>query len=655
MLCPKCGYYTDKEENVCPECGEILSTYQDEPLGGAEAIRQGKRARQAIHDAAARQTIEARRRRRSGASHATVEMPAVRDEREGDYYPDYTVSEEEIAGEDESEETVFERRRRTVYDENSALEEQAKAYTQWIKENSRHKLKMVNWIKITVIILTVVILAAAGVYVFVNETDEGQKIMARMGRKATSSALWAVGEELMNTGDIEGAIQAFEKAREQDKADEHVDVDGQLMLGSAYEAAGRTDDAAALYEQIYTDTPSRTEAYVNHIRILLSSGNQKDKAAAGDLMKKAYEQTGESSFQTQRSDLIPAPPEPSKVAGFYERKISLSITSYQGYEVYYTFDENAELPSGGTLFTDALILDERTDGDTTWNLRAVAVNGELVSDELKASYKIIMPSPQMPQCNLAPGTYKTRQRVKLKPGKDNQGDDDIKIYYSVDGSDPSNGDCPLYTGEPVLLPSGHTVTLKAVAVNQYNKISTMLEVNYKIEAKPYPQKAWDLTETIAGLELNKTTMLDFQSAYGEGKQGETDAGQSKGFTTELRKYEYPWGYAVMNMTKRTWVLVELYFRDDTTFKAPRETGVGDPLDYVVSKFKDLGQLESAKGNRSLYALDSGSDGKIKLQNAATGEKIIQYRVRSEGHWYQLSYYVNPEGTVTAVDYRYIPQ
>ena len=54
MLCPKCGYYTDREDTVCPECGEILNAIAGGPAGGAEAIRQGKRARQAIHDAAER-------------------------------------------------------------------------------------------------------------------------------------------------------------------------------------------------------------------------------------------------------------------------------------------------------------------------------------------------------------------------------------------------------------------------------------------------------------------------------------------------------------------------------------------------------------------------------------------------------------------------
>ena len=642
MLCPRCGYYSDREDTVCPECGEILTFASGAPSEGAEMIRQGKRAREAIHARASKESQEIKRKRRSGASHATVEMPAVQDSRVREDSAVYTVS--DAPETDEEGDIGFERRRRTVYDENAAREEEAELYSARMESNRRQKMRMINWIKIALIAVVALVLVVVGGWLFLNKTEAGQKIMARIGRDATSAALWAVGEERMNSGDIDGAIADFEKAKLQDEADGVVDVDGLLMLGSAYESAGNQKAAAALYEQIYTETPSRTEAYVNHIRILQSTGDSKDLAKAGELMKLAYKNTGDTSFQTQRRDLLPAPPEVDLTAGYYETKKYIAITSYQGYDVYYTFDENAELPSGGTLYTDRVFLDE---GIHT--LRAVAVKDDLVSDELKGVYKIIMPSPQTPQCNLAPGAYKTRQRVKLKPGQDNLNDDDIVIYYTVDGSNP-DADCPIYNGEPVQLPSGHTVVLKAVAVNKYNKVSNMLERRYKIEAKPYPQTAWELTETIEGLELNRTSMIDFQTAYGEGSQETLD--NYEGFEGECRKLTYDWGYAVMTLAKRSWVLVELYFTDPTVFRAPRETGVGSPADFVVGKFKDLGQVESTSGNRGLYALDNGSDGKIWLQ--ADGSKIIRYRIRNEGHWYQLDYFVSQNGTVKAVDWKYIP-
>lgn len=640
MLCPRCGYYAEKEDTVCPECGEILNSGTDMPYSGAEAIRQGKRARQAIHEAAER-TLEVKRRRRSGASRATVEMPALKDtEDEEESFAEYRVSETEAAGDEDGDSVVFERRRRTVYDENDDIREQARAYTEWIENGGRKRLKMVNWMKLTMAGVVLLALITAGGYFFLKETAGGQKIMARLGRKTTATALWAVGEDLMDSGDVEGAIEAFEKAKLQDEAEDNVDVDGMLMLGNAYEAAGRTKEAAELYAYIYEGTPSRPEAYVNHIRILMNNG---ELAKAGNLMDKAYKATGETTFQTQRRDLLPEVPTVT-VGGVFEDKKKITMSSPQGYDVYYTFDENVKLPEGGTLYTDIPPLDEGI-----WNLRAVAVNGELVSDEIKGTYKIIMPSPQMPRVNLAPGAYKNRQKVKLFPGKDNEKDDDIRIFYTVDGSTP-NTDSPEFTGEPVLLPSGHKVTIKAIAVNQYGKESMVQEVSFRIDAKPYPLTAWEIDERINDLELNKTTMKDFQAAYGPGEETEIETTKSSGFTTALRKFEYPWGYAVMNLNKKNWVLVELHFRDNSVFKAPRGTGIGDQKDFVISKFRDMGQVESANGNRGLYYLDNLSDGKFLAK-----DQSIRYRIRVDGTYYQLKYYLNENGTVNEIEYRYIPK
>ena len=640
MLCPRCGYYAEKEDTVCPECGEILNSGIDMSYSGAEAIRQGKRARQAIHEAAER-TLEVKRRRRSGASRATVEMPALKDtEDEEESFAEYRVSETEAAGDEDGDSVVFERRRRTVYDENDDIREQARAYTEWIENGGRKRLKMVNWMKLTMAGVVLLALITAGGYFFLKETAGGQKIMARLGRETTATALWAVGEDLMDSGDVEGAIEAFEKAKLQDEAEDNVDVDGMLMLGNAYEAAGRTKEAAELYAYIYEGTPSRPEAYVNHIRILMNNG---ELAKAGNLMDKAYKATGETTFQTQRRDLLPEVPTVT-VGGVFEDKKKITMSSPQGYDVYYTFDENVKLPEGGTLYTDIPPLDEGI-----WNLRAVAVNGELVSDEIKGTYKIIMPSPQMPRVNLAPGAYKNRQKVKLFPGKDNEKDDDIRIFYTVDGSTP-NTDSPEFTGEPVLLPSGHKVTIKAIAVNQYGKESMVQEVSFRIDAKPYPLTAWEIDERINDLELNKTTMKDFQAAYGPGEETEIETTKSSGFTTALRKFEYPWGYAVMNLNKKNWVLVELHFRDNSVFKAPRGTGIGDQKDFVISKFRDMGQVESANGNRGLYYLDNLSDGKFLAK-----DQSIRYRIRIDGTYYQLKYYLNENGTVNEIEYRYIPK
>ncbi len=645
MLCKRCGTYADDDAIVCPECGQLLQPAAPQLTDSVESIRQGKRAREAKRNRSARKPeLELRKKRRSGASRATVPIPKVEDPRAemDEFYESFLEKDDAEGEEGKREKEGFERSYRPVYSDSAAREEQAAVYAaaHHLKEPRQH---MVNWMKVGIICAGVFVLLIAGGYFFLKNTEPGQKLMVRLGQEASSTALWKVGEELMDSGDIAGAIEDFEKASAQDAANGVVDVDGLLLLGNAYEAAGMIDEAADLYEKIYTETPSRSEAYVNHIRILLSRKRPGDKAKAGELMMTAFEKTGDITFYNQRSDLLPAAPEVDLTAGYYETKKYIAITSYQGFDVYYTFDENAELPSGGTKFTERVFLDE---GIHT--LRAVAVDGELVSDELHGTYKIIMPSPQTPRSSLAPNTYKQRQRVRLKPGLDNENDDDIVIYYTIDGSAP-DADSPIYTGEPFMLPGGR-VTLKAVAVNKYNKVSNMLEILYKIEAKPYPLSAWTPEDGPKDFTLYSTTMTDFQQVFGAGElEGNVTLSD---LDTECRKYNYAWGYAVMSKVKNGWVLAEVNVNTETgPFRWPRGTNVGDTEDFVVSKFRDMGQVASGSGNRGLYSNDEGF-GKIWVQEEG---KIVRYTCYTEdSHRWQLEYRSNRNGYITEVDIRYLP-
>ena len=650
MQCLKCGFYTEQDMILCPECGELLSENSSAKQQGVQAIRQGKRARQAVLNPPMKREEE-RKRRRRGASHAPFEsmkpadLPEIAPEMPEHPVPEAVtaVADDRDAGE-ETEDGHYERRYRPVYDEGGIRAEQALAFAARYDTRKFGRRRHVNWMKTGFILAIVLILAASGIWLFLNETDMGQLIMARLGQKANATALWAVGEEQMDRGEINEAIASFEKAQGQDETEGHVNPDGLLLLASAYEAAGRVDDAAALYQKIYEDTPSRTEAYVNHIRILLASNIPGDQAKAGELMKLAYEKTEDESFRTQRSDLLPAPPGVDLTGAFYDKKEHITLSSFQGFDIYYTFDDEAKLPVDGTLYTDRIFLDEGIH-----HLRAVAVNGELVSDELSTTYKIIMPSPQTPRATLAPNAYKSRQWVKLKPGLDNENDSDIVIFYTVDGS-PPDADSPIASDEKIWLPTGDFVELKAVAVNRYNKVSNTLEVKYKISAKPYPLKAWTDQEPFADLLLNQTTLMEFQQRFGEGNlAGEVNLA---GFDSECRKYEYDWGYAVMNRLKTAWVLMELYLTDSTAFTPPRGTNVGDTEAFVTGKFRDMGQVASPSGNRGLYANDDGT-GKIWLQE--DGTKIIRYRCNTtESHFWQLDYLTNTAGTVHAIDWLYEP-
>lgn len=641
MLCPHCGSYAGENDILCPGCGALLERSGNAVESGVKGIRQGRRGSAKTAASATSRSSAVRQ----GSSRIYVDPAAKPYTREMPVFADTQGYDEDGMPLEAS--GGYSRPARMVYGETGR-----EATIRIRKPNAKvHNVtrRMVNWSHVIIVLAVLVIAAAVGVWLYLNKTQGGQRILARFGQESNAAAMWQVGEEALDVGDVEKAILMFEAAREKD-GDDQVDVDNLLLLGSAYEADGRIEDAEALYTEIYTDiTPSAPDAYRAEIRIMLADGRSPE---AADLMLLAYEKTGLTTFRNQRTELLPMSPTVDLVAGYYEEKKTITLTSPQGYDIYYTFDAEAELPYGGVKYEEPILLDE---GE--YPLRAVCISGDLVSDPLSATYKVYMPSPQTPRASLAPGTYKQRQRLWLKPGLENEktsktpADDketDITIYYTIDGSQPDI-DSPIYDGVKFALPGGR-VTMRAVAVNGYGKASNTLEITYKIETGPYPLTAYSATDDVVnGIRLYETTRENFQQTYGEGNGVEEV--MLEGITEACQKYLYDWGYATMAKTKSGWVLAELYFTN-STFKAPRGTGIGDTEDFVVGKFRDMGQVESPSGNRGLYQTDDGK-GKIYLQE--DGTKIIRYQAdTADSHTWQLDYNLNTSGTVVSIDMLYIP-
>ena len=78
---------------------------------------------------------------------------------------------------------------------------------------------MINWAKMSIALAAAAVLLLVGAYFYITRTASGQRILARMGKDTTATALWEVGEEALDVGNIDQAITDFEKAREQDGED----------------------------------------------------------------------------------------------------------------------------------------------------------------------------------------------------------------------------------------------------------------------------------------------------------------------------------------------------------------------------------------------------------------------------------------------------
>ncbi len=666
MFCPSCGKYTLNSALVCPECGHVFPKRESWDRG-VMGIRQGKRAREAYARGISPipPDIPSDPDAPLAGEESVSRMSALKEDLPGGFFGD--PADEGGPGdgfEDAFDEGVFDVHGAPLRDPDPIFDDRIQGRPVYgdmtdrspspviprqmsRSERRRRKKHPVNWWKVGIAAVVLALFMGIGGLVFLNRTDAGQKILARLGRDASSTAYWEIGEEKMDVGNVEEAIEAFERARAIDDAaaeDKTVEVNynvsGLLMLASTYESVGRIPDAEEIYMDLYTNiVPTATEAYTNEIRIMEAANR---KAEAAELMLTAYRNTGQTAFRVQRYELLPKAPETNVYAGLYEEKKYVTLTSNEGFDIYYTFDPEAQLPEDGILFDQEIFLDEGI-----YTMRAVAVNGQLVSDELSAVYRIIMPSPQTPRASLAPNTYKQRQRVRLWPGLDNMEDDDITIYYTIDGSLP-DADSPIYTGEPVWLP-GNYCDLHAVAVNRYGKASNTLSIRYKILAKPYPLTSYSTEDISSNLKLCVTTWDDFRGVYGDAERMEEL--QIYGLSDECQKRIYPWGYAIFYKQSGRQLLGEVYCTN-TTIHGPRGTNVGDTEESVVGKFRDMGQVAAASGSRGLYDNESGK-GKIYVN--PDGTKYIRYIANTpDSHKWQLTYQLSMSGIVTSLDLMYIP-
>ncbi len=539
----------------------------------------------------------------------------------------------------------------------------------------------VNWMLVGLIGFVLLIGAAVGAYVYVSKSDSGQRATARRNAlSATESmftlaqntrdplvqeerealldkwggispqAYWLSGQDYLDVGDVETAIICF---RIGDVVDPE-NYDGLLLLANAYQLNMQDAEAETVYLHLVNEvSPFRTDAYTALVRMYQEQGRRPE---AADMMLKAYENTDKDNFRLERADYIPQSPQTSLSAGRYEiSKLegNVSLSSPQGYDIYYTTDDEAKLPEEGMLSTDGTFVP----AEGTVTLRAVCVSGDLVSDEMKVSYTFYYPSPPAPKCNLAPNTYNSRREVSLRPGtfvddtrtKAEKAEDEkhYVYYYTIDGSTPDETS-PVYDGTPIQMPSG-SVKLKAVCVNQYGKMSAVLEVGYKFNIKPAPLDKYQEEDVFTGFVLNKTSVEDFCATFGEPKQ--TLDTSYLGLTAQAQHLTYDWGYAVFVLDGNAWELVRIEM-NKSLGNGPRGVGFGSTEEEITSVYRDFGQVQSPNGERGLY-YDYPRVGKVYVLE--DGTRMIQYTCSTAAsNMWVLQYYLGSNGKVNRIVHYYQP-
>ncbi len=162
-------------------------------------------------------------------------------------------------------------------------------------------------------------------------------------------------------------------------------------------------------------------------------------------------------------------PVASVEAGSYTTEISVELTSAtSGASIYYTTDGSVPSITNGTLYEGAI----KVSADTT--IKAIAVK-ENCYDSVVATFKYdVTPTVSTPVVNLDAGKYEGTQKIEITCETDG-----AKIYYTLDGTNPTATNGTLYEG-PIEI--SENCILKVIAIKDGLKDSKVVGRNYQIIA-----------------------------------------------------------------------------------------------------------------------------------------------------------------------------
>jgi len=609
MICERCGTHSENGARICPRCGAPLRAYSG--TGGVSDIRQGR-------------------------SHEPPPVYGVDSARagRGDRYA-------QDAGRPEN-------RRLVDVPQEGTEERRVRRHDPPQRSVSR---RGVNRALLITILAGLLLVSAAALFVLgiklpqghlillryaAGDAEKQEQIISMIGKKEAAAALWQIGQDQIDQGYVTRSIETFSQAYALNPEIDGL-YDRLLSLADAYEAVGRLDDAEALYRQLFTDVdPANPLAYRYTIDIMLDQGRLFE---ATDLMQLAYDKTGELSFKSQREQRVPLSPTSNPDAGRYMLERTVSLSSPQDYDVYYLLDDpDRELPEEGTLFTEPIQLTEGTH-----EIRAVCVSSDLISDEVSLKYTIWYPTPVAPKSRLLTGEYDKPKRVYLyMESEDITGatkGQEYVIYYTIDGTAP-NSDSPIYTDEGFMLRAGK-IKVRAVAVNQYGKVSNEYVGDYKINVA-FKNYFRDTDDQFRGFTVGQTTYEEFKKLYGGGTSSETVSADT--LSGSALKVNYEWGEAYFTDVGR--VLYSLNTNYASMY-APRGTAVGMKQAEVTAAFRDMGQVANAKGDRSIYYDSATGYGKYWKQEDNRGRLEYVYW-RTDKATTTLTYQLKND-TVTRID------
>jgi hypothetical protein len=280
-------------------------------------------------------------------------------------------------------------------------------------------------------------------------------------------------EEAYAGGQIKEAVYYYEKALELEP--DHRDI--RLKLAQLYFDRKDYDSAQLLYLETLQEDSSNLECY----RMLIAIYEQKNRTQ--DILNLCSNVT-DPDILALFSDYLVDDPVFSLDSGFYSEYLSLTITSDDGHQIYYTMD-GTDPTVYGRLYKESLELN--TMG--TYTIRAVCVNAKkLYSNVVDETYVIDIPAPDMPVVTPNGGSFEEASTAVISVP------DGCTAYYTWNGTTP-NTTSDKYKA-PIDIPEGNNILSVMIVDDKTGKWSDM----YRGRFVYYPPSEEETDDTAEDVE-----------------------------------------------------------------------------------------------------------------------------------------------------------
>lgn len=262
---------------------------------------------------------------------------------------------------------------------------------------------------------------------------------------------------------------ALDKKEEYDKAisyyEKAIKKDGEktkakVLAGDDYLRIEEYDKAEQLYLQVIEKDQDNISAYKGLITLYLTLG---DYSSLNELQSNITNQKVLKLFE----DNIIVAPKFSQKGGKYSDDVELTLTSDDGYEIYYSDDGSDPSKKGdGILYSEPITIEE---GNTTIKAVCKGESGKY-SQVISHKYRITYEDPEMVEVDPAGGSYTTPTKITINVPEG------AKVFYTWDGTTP-NESSPQYT-EPIDMMEGNNI-LSLILIDKHGRKSDVTQCNYK--------------------------------------------------------------------------------------------------------------------------------------------------------------------------------